>query len=48
MLSIYHMVYQLLQGKVWRIGLMGYNATPANVALVIDAFADGLKKYSKK
>jgi len=35
-------------GKVWRIGLMGYNATPANVALVIDAFADGLKKYSKK
>ena len=29
-------------GKVWRIGIMGYNATDANVALVIAAFKDGL------
>ena len=29
-------------GKVWRVGVMGYNATPANVALVLDAFKDGL------
>jgi alanine-glyoxylate transaminase / serine-glyoxylate transaminase / serine-pyruvate transaminase len=31
-------------GKVWRIGLMGYNATPANVELVLSAFKDGLKQ----
>jgi alanine-glyoxylate transaminase/serine-glyoxylate transaminase/serine-pyruvate transaminase len=29
-------------GKVWRIGLMGYNATPATVELVLAAFHDGL------
>lgn len=29
-------------GKVWRIGLMGYNATPATVELVLAAFRDGL------
>lgn len=34
-------------GKVWRIGLMGYNATPTNVALVIEAFRDGLKQQGK-
>lgn len=34
-------------GKVWRIGVMGYNATPQNVALVIEAFKDGLKKQGK-
>jgi aspartate aminotransferase-like enzyme len=28
--------------QVWRIGLMGANATPANVQLVIAAFRDGL------
>ena len=31
-------------GQVWRIGLMGYNATPANVELVLAAFEDGLKE----
>ena len=31
-------------GKVWRIGLMGYNANPANVELVLSAFRDGLQK----
>lgn len=31
-------------GKVWRIGLMGYNATPATVELVLAAFKDGLTK----
>lgn len=30
-------------GKVWRVGLMGYNATPANVELVLAAFEDGLR-----
>ncbi|KAF8062065.1 Agxt [Scenedesmus sp. PABB004] len=34
-------------GKVWRIGIMGYNATPANVALVIEAFRDGLAQQGK-
>ncbi|KAK9813216.1 hypothetical protein WJX72_010906 [[Myrmecia] bisecta] len=37
-------------GKVWRVGIMGYNATAANVDLVIMAFAEGLKQqgYTKK
>lgn len=34
-------------GKVWRVGIMGYNATDANVALVLDAFKDGLKAQGK-
>lgn len=29
-------------GKVWRVGIMGYNAKPANVELVLAAFRDGL------
>jgi alanine-glyoxylate transaminase/serine-glyoxylate transaminase/serine-pyruvate transaminase len=29
-------------GKVWRIGLMGYNARPEAVAQVLVAFRDGL------
>ncbi|KAI3429493.1 hypothetical protein D9Q98_005582 [Chlorella vulgaris] len=29
-------------GKVWRVGLMGYNAKPANVELVLAAFRSGL------
>lgn len=33
-------------GKVWRIGIMGYNATDANVALVIAAFKDGLAQQN--
>ena len=31
-------------GQVWRIGVMGYNATDANVALVVAAFKDGLEQ----
>eukprot|EP00891_Asterochloris_glomerata_P005967 jgi/Astpho2/5967/fgenesh1_pg.00080_%23_150_t len=31
-------------GKVWRVGIMGYNATPANIELVIAAFRDGLQQ----
>ena len=34
-------------GKVWRVGIMGYNARPQNVALVIESFRDGLKKQGK-
>lgn len=34
-------------GKVWRVGLMGYNAKPANVELVLAAFRDGLKAQGK-
>ncbi|GBF94809.1 hypothetical protein Rsub_07981 [Raphidocelis subcapitata] len=34
-------------GKVWRVGLMGYNARPQNVALVVEAFRDGLAKQGK-
>lgn len=33
-------------GQVWRVGLMGYNAKPANVELVLAAFKDGLKQQS--
>ncbi|KAL4438458.1 hypothetical protein ABPG77_000106 [Micractinium sp. CCAP 211/92] len=29
-------------GRVWRVGLMGYNAKPANVELVLAAFRSGL------
>ncbi|GFH28799.1 aminotran_5 domain-containing protein [Haematococcus lacustris] len=34
-------------GKVWRIGVMGYNARPQNIELVIAAFRDGLKQQGK-
>ena len=34
-------------GKVWRIGIMGYNARPENIALTINAFRDGLKAAMK-
>ena len=30
--------------QVWRVGLMGYNATPSTVELVLAAFRDGLRK----
>lgn len=30
-------------GKVWRIGLMGANAKPANVTLVLAAMEDALR-----
>jgi alanine-glyoxylate transaminase / serine-glyoxylate transaminase / serine-pyruvate transaminase len=37
-------------GQVWRIGLMGYNAKPVNVEMVVNAFEDGLRQqgYNKK
>lgn len=36
-------------GQVWRVGLMGYNATAANIELVLTAFRQGLadQGYSK-
>ena len=34
-------------GKVFRVGIMGYNATDANVALVIEAFRDGMQKQGR-
>lgn len=34
-------------GAVWRVGLLGYNAVPANVELVLAAFKDGLKQQGK-
>ena len=34
-------------GKVWRVGLMGYNAKPEKVELVLAAFRDGLKQQGK-
>jgi alanine-glyoxylate transaminase / serine-glyoxylate transaminase / serine-pyruvate transaminase len=33
-----------LKGKVWRIGLMGYNAKKVNVALILSAFEDILNE----
>ncbi|EGC28993.1 hypothetical protein DICPUDRAFT_99972 [Dictyostelium purpureum] len=30
-------------GKVWRVGLMGFNANPSNVKLLISAMSDALK-----
>lgn len=35
-------------GKVWRVGLMGYNAKPENVETVLGAFRDGLAKQGRK
>ena len=34
-------------GKIWRVGIMGYNANTAAVALVLEAFRDGLAKQGK-
>jgi alanine-glyoxylate transaminase/serine-glyoxylate transaminase/serine-pyruvate transaminase len=34
-------------GKVFRIGIMGYNAKPQNIELVIAAFRDGLRQQGK-
>lgn len=34
-------------GKIWRVGIMGYNAKPSAVALVLEVFRDGLKKQGK-
>jgi len=32
-----------LAGKVWRIGLMGYNSRPENVALLLSAMKKALE-----
>lgn len=34
-------------GKIWRVGIMGYNAYPQNVAMTLDAFKEGLKVAHK-
>jgi alanine-glyoxylate transaminase/serine-glyoxylate transaminase/serine-pyruvate transaminase len=34
-----------LAGKVWRIGLMGYNSTPENVDRLLDLFASELSAF---
>ena len=34
-------------GKVWRVGLMGFNAKIENAELVVGAFKDGLKKQGR-
>lgn len=31
-------------GKVWRVGILGYNAQPQNIQLVLDVFREGLKQ----
>lgn len=35
-------------GKVWRVGLMGFSCTAANVALVLEAFRTGLEAQGWK
>jgi len=37
-----------LMGKVWRVGLMGYNSRKENVLLFLAAFKDALSKFSPK
>merc|ERR550534_2604553 len=37
-----------LAGKVWRIGIMGYNARPENVKLALGALGEGLKAVRGK
>lgn len=34
-------------GKVWRVGILGYNAQPQNIQLVLNVFRDGLKQQGK-
>jgi len=34
-------------GKIWRIGIMGYNARPQNIAMTLEAFREGLKVSGK-
>jgi alanine-glyoxylate transaminase/serine-glyoxylate transaminase/serine-pyruvate transaminase len=34
-------------GKIWRVGIMGFNAKPQNVDLVLDTFKDGLRRQGK-
>ena len=35
-----------LSGKVWRIGLMGFNSSEENVDRLLNLFDTELKKYS--
>lgn len=35
-------------GKVWRVGIMGHNAQPQNIALVVEAFRTGLAEQGWK
>lgn len=37
-----------LAGKVWRIGLMGYNSTPKNVDKVLNLFESELPRFKQK
>nr|KAG5704757.1 hypothetical protein BaRGS_005213 [Batillaria attramentaria] len=37
-----------LAGKVWRIGIMGYNCNPDKVRLVLRAFSEGLASVGYK
>jgi len=34
-------------GKIWRVGIMGYNCTPANIEATVNAIRDGLQKQGK-
>ena len=34
-------------GKIWRIGIMGYNARPQNIAATLEALKEGLKVAEK-
>ena len=34
-------------GKIWRVGIMGYNCTPKNIEAVLTAFRDGLQQQGK-
>ena len=35
-----------LAGKIWRIGLMGYNSTPENVSRLLNLFETELPRFS--
>ncbi|XP_033764057.1 serine--pyruvate aminotransferase-like [Pecten maximus] len=37
-----------LAGKIWRVGIMGYNATPDNVKLVLRALKEGIQLDRQK
>ena len=36
----------VLAGKIWRIGLMGYNSTPENVERLLNLFESELPRFS--
>ena len=35
----------MLAGKIWRIGLMGYNSTPENVDRLLNLFETELPRF---